>query len=162
MWVTRGHETVITLLTATANTDSRNKMNFSSDGHRLPRINSDEAKDIVNRIPIFKNLIKPNSENKSASVFENKTMEGYLYLSRYNNSENHVQSKNLSIQLKTDEQSDNNRSHIESPIISSPVDHPAMSHKEQKRKFAISLATLSAKPHKRKTIIEGKNRLFVV
>lgn len=125
-------------------------MNFFSKVERLPRLTNEETKELVRKNPVLRNLFPKKGVVWHCS--QDTLMEGFLTSSRFINPELSLNHKSTKVTTAHEENVDDD-SDIDSTFTS---DHNVnqTSHKDQKRKFAISLATLSAKPYKRSTIIK--------
>jgi hypothetical protein len=123
-------------------------MNFASID-RLPRLSKDETKELVKRHSGLRNLFPKKGVVWHCS--QDILIEGFLQSSRFSNPE---LSTNRS--AKTTPQANaihaDDESETDSTYLSEHQHSDPTAHKDQKRKFAISLATLAAKPYKRSVI----------
>ena len=124
------------------------------------RVTTTEIKEIVGSIPALRELL--TEALQESAIFFQESTDSLMYSSRFNNKgiEKKLKTEHFKekVVLQSDSGDDSDQEHFETESTSSAKEAmPSGSSSlnlDKKRRFAMSLATLASRPHKRAVIIE--------
>lgn len=125
-------------------------MDLTNRIRRTAAKTDEEAREIINNIPVLRDMFVDYPDYKGDLFGEHDNTNGMLYQSRLHANE-HRPTKSADLDL--DGEIDSNITKAE--VIAQETNDITLttSTRHKKRKFAMSLATLAAKPHKREKIV---------